>query len=24
VAGTCARFRFGDEGFTLCRGVPPK
>jgi hypothetical protein len=24
VAGTCARFLFGDQGFTLCRGVPPK
>ncbi|HEX2024999.1 MAG TPA: hypothetical protein VHH92_01255 [Actinomycetota bacterium] len=24
VAGTCARFLFGDDGFTLCRGAPPK
>jgi hypothetical protein len=24
VAGVCARFLFGDDGFTLCRGAPPK
>jgi hypothetical protein len=24
VAGTCARFLFGDESFTLCRGEAPK